>query len=57
MTNPEFLGTMRDISVKEGVQIQIQKDGLVLWVNCDGVCIARVMVPPQATIEIEDNRK
>lgn len=55
--NENLIGTMRDISAKQGVQIQIQKDGLVLWVNVDGICIARIMMLPSAEIEIEDNRK
>lgn len=56
MNNP-YIGQLRDLAAKEGVQIQIQKDGLVLWVNIDGVCVTRVMVLPSAEIEIEDNRK
>lgn len=57
MTNPDLIGTMRDVAAKEGVQIQIQKDGLVVWVNIDGICVLRVMVTPAAIIEIEDGRK
>lgn len=53
----DLIGTMRDVAAKEGVQIQIQEDGLVVWINCDGVCIARIMLMPHAEIEIEDNRK
>lgn len=53
----ELIGTMRDIAAKHGVQIQIQQDGLVLWVNVDGICVARIMMLPSAEIEIEDNRK
>ena len=56
MDNP-LIGTMRDVSAKQGVQIQIQEDGLVVWVNIDGICIARIMLMPSAEIEIEDNRK
>jgi hypothetical protein len=56
--NEKLLGTMRDIFPKHGVQIQIQQDGLVIWVNIDGVCVLRILnngltIP----IEIEDNRK
>lgn len=57
MTNPDLIGTMRDLAAKEGVQIQIQKDGLVVWVNIDGICVLRVMVTPAAVIKIEDGRK
>lgn len=56
MNNP-LLGTMRDVTAKEGVQIQIQKDDLVVWLNVDGVCVARVMMLPSAEIIIEDDRK
>lgn len=55
--NKDLIGTMRDISAKQGVQIQIQSDGLVVWLNIDGVCITRVMLMPNAIIEVEDNRK
>jgi hypothetical protein len=56
--NKKLLGTMRDIFPQHGVQIQIQQDGLVIWVNIDGVCVLRILnngltIP----IEIEDNRK
>lgn len=55
--NEKLLGTMRDIFPKQGVQIQIQQDGLVCWVNCDGVCVLRILnngltIP----IEIKDDR-
>jgi len=54
----QLLGTMRDIFPQHGVQIQIQQDGLVCWVNVDGVCVMRILnngltIP----IEIEDERK
>ena len=52
-----LIGTMRDIAAKQGVQIQIQEDGLVIWINVDGVCVTRIMLMPSAEIEIEDNRK
>ena len=54
--NP-LIGTMRDVAAKQGVQIQIQEDGLVCWINVDGICIARIMLMPSAEIEIEDGRK
>ena len=53
--NP-LIGTMLDVAAKQGVQIQIQKDGLIVWINVDGICIARIMLMPSAEIEIEDNR-
>jgi len=56
--NEKLLGTMRDIFPQHSVQIQIQRDGLVIWVNVDGICVMRILnngltIP----IEIEDNRK
>lgn len=53
-TEPSF----NDVHAKEGVQIQIRHDGLVTWINVDGVCRMRIIgngitVP----IEIEDGRK
>lgn len=53
----DLVGTMRDVSAEHGVQVQIQSDGLVVWLNIDGICVTRVMVLPNATIEIEDNRE
>lgn len=53
----DLIGTMRDLAAKEDVQIQIQKDGLVIWVNIDGVCVLRIMANGTIPIEVEDNRK
>lgn len=52
-----LLGTMRDVAAKESVEIRIQKDGLVAWINIDGVCVLRVMTNGIIPIEIEDDRK
>jgi len=56
--NENLLGTMRDVFPKHGVQIQIQQNGLVIWVNVDGVCVLRILnngltIP----VEILDERK
>jgi len=56
--NEKLLGRMRDIFPQHGVQIQIQQDGLVCWINVDGICVMRILnngltIP----IEIEDGRK
>jgi len=56
--NEKLLGTMRDIFPQLGVQIHIQQDGLVCWINIDGVCVMRILnngitIP----IEILDERK
>ena len=49
---------MRDVFPQHIVEIQIQQDGLVLWVNVDGVCVLRILnngltIP----IKILDDRK
>lgn len=48
---------LNNIHAKAGVQIQIRHDGLVIWVNIDGVCVARILTDGLTVpIEIEDNR-
>lgn len=56
MNNPH-IGQLRDLAAKEGIQIQIQQDGLVIWVNIDGVCVLRIMANGTIPIKVEDNRK
>jgi hypothetical protein len=53
----QLIGQLRDLAAKEGVQIQIQRDGLVIWINIDGVCVLRIMANGTIPIEVEDNRK
>jgi len=48
--------TFNDIQAKKGVEIQIHKDGLVIWLNVDGICRARIMTNGMVPITIEDNR-
>jgi len=56
--NEKLLGTMRDISPQHGVQIQIQQDGLVCWINVDGVCVMRILNNGMTIpLEILDERK
>lgn len=46
-----------DIHAKAGVQIQIRHDGLVIWINVDGICVTRILTDGLTVpIEIEDNR-
>lgn len=46
-----------DIHAKAGVQIQIRHDGLVIWINVDGICIARILTDGLTVpIEILDFR-
>jgi len=47
----------RDVTAKHGVQIQIQRDGLVTWINVDGICVLRIFKNGFVPIEIEDNRE
>lgn len=49
--------TFNDIAARHGIEIVIREDGLVVWLNIDGICRARIIsngltVP----IFIEDNR-
>lgn len=53
----QLVGTMRDIYAKKDVQIQVREDGLVIWINVDGVCVARIMTNGMIEIAVEDNRK
>ncbi len=44
-----------DHAVKQGVQIHIREDGLVIWIDVDGICVARI-ITNAFSIEIEDDR-
>lgn len=58
MINTAEEASMTNIAAHAGVQIQIRQDGLVVWVNVDGICIARIITDGiTVPIEIEDNRK
>ncbi len=46
-----------DIAAFEGVELTIREDGLVLWVNVDDICIARIVTNGFVPITIEDKRK
>lgn len=35
--------TFQDLAAKKEVEIIIRHDGLVLWVNVDGICRARII--------------
>lgn len=47
---------MNDVTALEGIQISISPNGSWLWLNVDGICIARIKISDKATIELEDNR-
>ena len=53
----QHIGQLRDLAAKESVQIQIQKDGLVIWINIDGVFVILIMANGTIPIEVEDGRK
>ena len=48
---------MIDLTAKAGVEITIRQDGLVVWINVDGGCIARIMTNGFIPIEVNDLRK
>lgn len=50
--------TFQDIAAKKEVEIVIREDGLVLWINVDGICRARIVTNGLTVpITIEDGRK
>lgn len=50
--------TFQDIAAKHGVEIIIRPDGLVIWLNVDGICRARIVTNGLTMpITIEDSRK
>lgn len=51
----KYLG---DVSAKHGVEIDIRQDGLIVWINVDGICIARILTNGVTVpIAVTDNRK
>lgn len=42
---------------KQVVEILIRHDGLVVWINVDGVCVDRIVTNGMIPIEIRDERK
>lgn len=58
MINLQPIKYLGDICAREGVEIDIRQDGLVIWINCDGVCIARILTNGVTVpITVTDNRK
>lgn len=35
--------TFQDLAAKHGVEVIIRHDGLVLWINVDGICRTRII--------------
>ena len=49
--------TFNDVHAKQGIQIEVRHDGLVTWINVDGICRMRIISDGLTVpIEIEDNR-
>lgn len=46
-----------DVAAKQGVEIRVKQDGLVIWLNVDGVCVCRIITNGFVPIMIEDERK
>lgn len=50
--------TFQDIAAKKEVEIVVRHDGLVVWLNVDGICRARIVTNGLTMpINIEDGRK
>jgi hypothetical protein len=50
--------SFNDIAAKSGVQIEVRHDGLVTWINVDGICRMRIISDGLTVpITIEDKRK
>ena len=48
---------MIDITKPKFVEIEIRKDGQVVWINIDGICQLRVCRIGKDRLVIKDNRK
>lgn len=49
--------TFQDLAAKKEVEVIIRPDGLVLWLNVDGICRARIITNGiTVPITIEDGR-
>lgn len=51
----KYLG---DVSARTSVEIDVRQDGLVVWINVDAICIARILTNGVTVpITVTDNRK
>jgi len=48
--------TFADLCARKGVEIVIRADGLVTWLNVDGICRARIITNGFVPIVITDGR-
>jgi hypothetical protein len=46
-----------DVVAEHGVEIVVRHDGLVIWVNVDGICAQRIITNGFVDIKIDDCRK
>lgn len=46
-----------NVVAKAGVEIIVRQDGLVIWINVDGVCTQRIITNGFVPISVDDNRK
>ncbi len=46
-----------DIAAKHDVEINVRHDGLMIWVNVDSICVARIATNGFVPITLTDDRK
>jgi hypothetical protein len=51
---PEITSVMTNLGARKAVEVEIRKDGRVLWVNVDGVCVLRCHIPITATLAVSN---
>jgi len=59
MINPPEFKEVRylgDTAAKAGVEINVRHDGLMIWINIDGICAARIATNGFIPIEFKDDR-
>jgi hypothetical protein len=49
--------TFNDMAARREVEIIIRQDSLVLWLNVDGICRARIITNGFVPIVIKDDRE
>lgn len=49
--------TPNDVVARAGVEIIVRQDGLVIWINVDGICSQRIITNGFVPISVDDNRK
>ena len=51
------MNTASDVVARAGVEIIVRQDGLVIWINVDGICTQRIITNGFIPISIDDSRK